>query len=204
VDTPTAPAEPPSAPGAPSEGTGPVVYLTFDDGPHPEYTPQVLEILSRHGVRATFFVIGSLAELYPGIIWRINAEGHTVANHTWNHEVLAGLSQEAFDNTVGRTQELLGALATPCLRPPYGSIDAFTHDWAANHGLEIALWNVDPADWRSPPAAEIAQHVVEHAHDGAIVLLHDGGGDRTQTILVLDTALSTLSSQGYRFEPLCT
>ena len=204
VPTPIGPAETTSVPSAPDSGTGPVLYLTFDDGPHPVYTPRVREVLSRHSVRSTFFVIGSLAEQYPGIIQRINAEGHTVANHTWNHEALAGLPQEVFDDTVGRTQDLLGSRATPCLRPPYGSIDAFTRDWAADHGLDVALWDVDPADWRNPPAAEIAQHVVDHARDGAVVLLHDGGGDRTQTVLALDTALSELSSQGYRFEPLCT
>ena len=204
VPIPTSPAATTSVPAPPPGGYGPVVYLTFDDGPHPVYTPRVLEVLSLHGARSTFFVIGSLAEQYPGIIQRINAEGHTVANHTWNHEVLAGLPQEAFDDTVGRTQDLLGSRATLCLRPPYGSIDAFTRDWAANHGLDVALWNVDPADWRRPPAAEIAQHIVDHARDGAVVLLHDGGGDRSQTVLGLDTALSELSSRGYRFEPLCT
>ncbi|MCY4134875.1 MAG: polysaccharide deacetylase family protein [bacterium] len=204
VPTPTGPAEPTSVSSAPDSGAGPVLYLTFDDGPHPVYTPRVLEVLSRHGARSTFFVIGSLAEQYPGIIQRINAEGHTVANHTWNHEALAGLPQEVFDDTVGRTQDLLGSRATPCLRPPYGSIDAFTRDWAADHGLDVALWDVDPADWRNPPAAEIAQHIVDHARDGAVVLLHDGGGDRTQTVLALDAALSELSTLGYRFEPLCT
>ena len=193
----------PSVPPVPSGGAGPVVYLTFDDGPHPEYTPQVLDILSRRGVRATFFVIGSLAERYPGIIQRIIEEGHTVANHTWNHEALAGLPREAFDDTVGRTQDLLGAQAAPCLRPPYGSMDAFTRDWAAQHGLEIALWNVDPADWRRPPAAEIARHIVDHAHDGAIVLLHDGGGERSQTVLALDGAIGRLLADGFRFDPLC-
>ena len=204
VPTPIRPAEPTSVPSEPDSGAGPVLYLTFDDGPHPVYTPRVLEILSRHGARSTFFVIGSLVEQYPGIIQRINAQGHTVANHTWNHENLAGLPQEEFDDTVSRTQELLGSQATPCLRPPYGSIDAFTRDWAANHGLDVTLWDVDPADWRRPPAAEIAQHIVDHARDGAVVLLHDGGGDRAQTVLGLDAALSELSERGFRFEPLCT
>jgi peptidoglycan/xylan/chitin deacetylase (PgdA/CDA1 family) len=203
VPIPTGSAEPISVPTAPAGGSGPVLYFTFDDGPDPRYTPQVLDVLARHGVKATFFVIGSSAERYPGIIQRITAEGHTVANHTWNHEALAGLPQEAFDDTVGRTQELLGSRATACLRPPFGSIDAFTRDWAANHGLDIALWDVDPADWRRPPAADIAQHIVDHARDGAVVLLHDGGGDRTQTVMALEVALQSLVGRGFRFEPLC-
>ena len=203
VPSPMGPTEPTSVPATPVENSGPVIYFTFDDGPHPLYTPQVLDVLARHGVRATFFVIGSSAERYPGIIQRIVAEGHTVANHTWDHEALAGLPQEAFDDTVGRTQDLLGSDATSCLRPPFGSVDAFTSDWAANHGLDVALWNVDPADWRRPPAEEIAQHIVDHARGGAIVLLHDGGGDRTQTVLALEIALPSLVDSGFGFEPLC-
>ena len=203
VPTPQRPAEPTSVPTALVGGSGPVLHFTFDDGPDPTYTPQVLEVLARYGVKATFFVIGSSVERYPGIVQRIIAEGHTVANHTWNHEALAGLPQEVFDDTVGRTQDVLGSWATSCLRPPYGSIDAFTRDWAANHGLDIALWDVDPADWRRPPAADIAQHIVEHARDGAVVLLHDGGGDRTQTVLALEAALQNLVDSGFRFEPLC-
>ncbi|WP_419919176.1 polysaccharide deacetylase family protein [Candidatus Poriferisocius sp.] len=199
-DDPTSPVtEPPLPPG----DDAPVVHLTFDDGPHPVYTPQVLDVLARYGVPATFFVLGSLAEKYPGIIQRILDEGHTIGNHTWNHESLAGLPHEQFDSTVGRTQALLGNRATSCLRPPYGLMDAFTRDWASGHGLTVALWNVDPEDWRSPPALAIAQHIVDHARDKAIILLHDGGDDRSQTVLGLDVALSDLSSRGFRFEPLC-
>lgn len=177
--------------------------MTFDDGPHPVYTPQVLDVLAKHNARATFFVVGTLAQDYPGTIQRIVDEGHTLANHTWNHEDLAGLSREAFDETVGRTQSLLGDYATDCLRPPYASMDAFTHQWAAEHGLDVVTWDFSPQDWLQPPGEEIAQALVEHARDGAVLLLHDGGGDRAQTVLGLDAALSELSKQGFRFEPLC-
>ena len=182
---------------------GAVLYLTFDDGPHPVYTPQVLVVLARHGARATFFVLGSLAEAHPDIIQRIAAEGHTIANHTWNHEVLAGLPRSAFDDTISRTQAVLGALATPCLRPPYASIDAFTQEWAASHGLDLMMWTVDPGDWRRPSASEIADHIVERARAGAVVLLHDGGGDRSRTVQGLDMALERLADRGLRYEPVC-
>ena len=187
-------------PGEPS----PVIYFTFDDGPHPVYTPQVLDVLARYGARAMFFVIGSLADRYPGTVQRILNEGHTIGNHTWNHESLAGLPREEFDETVGRTQALLGNRSTTCLRPPYASMDAFTRDWAAEHGLSIETWDFSPQDWIQRPAHVMAQDIVDHARDGAILLLHDGGGDRTQTVLALDVALSYLSDQGFRFEPLCT
>ncbi len=197
------PVSPDTDPGPSAGEAAPVMYFTFDDGPHPVYTPQVLDVLARYDVTATFFVLGSLAETYPAIIQRILDEGHAIGNHTWNHESLAGLPREKFDDTVGRTQALLGNRGSPCLRPPYGSMDALTRDWAGEHGLNVALWNVDPKDWQRPPALSIAQHIVDHARDGAIILLHDGGDDRSQTVLGLDAALSDLSRRGFDFEPLC-
>ena len=200
--TTAAPIPLPPGPARPGDG-GDVVYLTFDDGPHPKYTPQVLDVLARHDARATFFVVGSLVQALPDIIERIAAEGHTVANHTWNHEDLAGLSRPAFDETVSRTQVILGDLATPCLRPPYGSVDAFTREWAAAHGLSLVTWDASPQDWRRPPAQEIADYIVEWASGGIVILLHDGGGDRSQTVQGLDMALERLAGSGLRFEPVC-
>ena len=182
---------------------GDVVYLTFDDGPHPEYTPQILDVLARHDARATFFVVGSLAQAYPDIIQRIAAEGHTIANHTWKHEDLAGLSRAAFDETISRTQMVLGDLATPCLRPPYGSIDAFTREWASDHGLSLLTWDASPQDWRRPPAEEIADYIVQWARPGVVLLMHDGGGDRSTTVQGLDMALERLAERGLRYEPVC-
>lgn len=179
------------------------MYLTFDDGPHPVYTPQVLDVLARHGVQAMFFVVGSLAEANPGIIQRILDEGHTLGNHTWNHEALGGLTREEFDETVGRTQALLGTRGTACLRPPYASMDDFTRPWAAEHGLAVVTWDTSPQDWLQISAQDIAQHIVDYARDGVVMLLHDGGGDRSQTVLGLDIALNELSAQGFRFEPMC-
>ena len=199
--TPTTTAD---APAATSAGPGGVVYLTFDDGPHPTYTPQVLDILARRGARSTFFVLGSLAEARPELVARIVAEGHTVANHAWNHENLAGLLRSSFDDTIGRTQAVLADRATPCLRPPYGSIDAFTREWAASAGLDLVLWTVDTNDWRRPGAQVIADRIVRGATDEAIVLMHDGGGNRTQTVEGLELALDRLSGRGLRFEPVCT
>ena len=203
ADTPP-PATTADAPAAPSAGPGGVVYLTFDDGPHPTYTPQVLDILARHGARATFFVLGALAEAHPELAERIVAEGHTLASHTWNHENLAGMPRSSFDDTIGRTQAVLADRATPCLRPPYGSIDAFTREWAASAGLHLVLWTVDTNDWRRPGAQVIADRIVRGATDEAIVLMHDGGGNRTQTVEGLELALDRLSGGGLRFEPVCT
>ena len=185
------------------EDDGDVVYLTFDDGPHPQYTPQVLDVLARHDARATFFVVGSLVQAYPDIIQRIAAEGHTIANHTWNHEDLAGLSRAAFDETISRTQAVLGDLAVPCLRPPYGSIDAFTREWAASHGLTLMTWDASPSDWLRPPAEEIADYIVQWARPGVVMLMHDGGGDRSATVQGLEMALERLADRNLRYEPVC-
>ncbi|WP_419916383.1 polysaccharide deacetylase family protein [Candidatus Poriferisodalis sp.] len=190
-----------SPPALPDDG--PVVYLTFDDGPHPTYTPQVLDVLARHGARATFFVVGYLAERYPLLIQRIAHEGHTLANHSWQHESLARVSKAAFDRSVGRTQETLGPLATPCLRPPYYAIGRFTEEWSNELGLRLVGWSYSPRDWEQRPAQAIANGLVARSYPGAIILLHDGGGPRSATVRGLDMALERLSDRGFEFKPLC-
>lgn len=190
-----------SPPAVPDEG--PVVYLTFDDGPHPTYTPQVLDVLARHGARATFFVVGSMAERRPLLIQRIAHEGHTLANHSWNHESLARVSRTAFDRSIGRTQDILGPLATPCLRPPFYAIGRFTEEWSNELGLRLVGWTYSPRDWEQRPARTIANGIVAGSFPGAIILLHDGGGPRSATVRGLDMALERLSDRGFEFKPLC-
>ncbi len=190
-----------SPPALPDEG--PVVYLTFDDGPHPVYTPQILDVLARHGAKATFFVVGYLAERYPLIVQRIAHEGHTLANHSWDHHSLARVSRAAFDRSVERTQEVLGPLATPCLRPPYWDVGRFTEEWSNDLGLKLVGWTYSPSDWERPPAKTIANRVVARTSPGAVILLHDGGGPRSATVRGLDMALERLSDSGLEFKPLC-
>ena len=190
-----------SPPALPDEG--PVVYLTFDDGPHPVYTPQVLDVLARHGAHATFFVLGYLAERYPSLIQRIAHEGHTLANHSWDHQSLAHISQSAFERSVGRTQEVLGPLATGCLRPPYWNRDRNTEGWAAELGMRLVGWSYSPRDWEQPSAKTIANGIVARSTPGAVLLLHDGGGPRSATVRGLDMALERLSGRGLEFKPLC-
>ena len=183
--------------------TGPVVYLTFDDGPHPVYTAEVLDVLRRYGVRATFFVVGAMVERFPHLLNRVLLEGHTVANHTWNHENLAKLSGDAIDRTLERTQEILGANATACMRPPYGAIDDLARQRTEEHGLDVIMWSASANDWLDLTADTIAERIVAGAVDGGIILMHDGGGNRSRTVEGLDIALQQLSGQGIRFEPIC-
>ena len=181
----------------------PVVYLTFDDGPHPVHTPEVLDLLGRYGAQATFFVVGRMVQNFPELTQRIVDEGHTLANHTWNHENLTKLSRAAFDRTIARTQEVLGGRAAACLRPPYGAIDGPGREWAAAHGLDVILWDVSGADWLGFTSEEIARRVLRGARDGSVVMLHDGGGDRSRTVRALEPILEGLSERGMRFRPLC-
>ncbi len=182
---------------------GPVLYLTFDDGPHPTYTPQVLDVLAKHGAQATFFVVGHLAESYPLITQRIAHEGHTLANHSWDHRSLARVSRATFDRSVGRTEEVLGPLATPCIRPPYYDVGTHTRQWSAEHGLRLASWSYSPRDWLDPSASTIANRIVDRARAGAVILLHDGGGNRSSTVRGLDMALERLADSGLEFKAQC-
>jgi peptidoglycan/xylan/chitin deacetylase (PgdA/CDA1 family) len=182
---------------------GPVVYLTFDDGPHPVHTAEVLDVLRRYGVRATFFVVGAMVQRFPHLLNRVLLEGHTVANHTWNHENLAKLSGDAIDRTLERTQEILGANATACMRPPYGALDDLVRQRSEEHGLDVIMWSASAQDWTDLTAEMIAERIVAGAVDGGIILMHDGGGDRSRTVKGLDMALQQLSGQGIHFEPIC-
>lgn len=181
-----------------------VIYLTFDDGPtDPQWTPQALAVLAQHDARATFFVLGQNAQHYPDLIQAEHDAGHAIANHTFDHQSLSGLGREAFFDEVQSTQHILGDKGVPCLRPPYGTTDSYTRARAEELGYQIVMWDIDTVDWKRPGAAAIANEVLINAYPGAVVLMHDGGGDRSQTLEALETVLSQLTTQGYRFEPLC-
>ena len=190
--------------GSPSLTIPPAtVHLTFDDGPSPEYTPLVLDILKRHDARATFFVVGRSAVAFPEVIERMVSEGHTLANHTWAHDDLLRLSEEEVLATLLRTQRALGEHATPCFRPPSYRFDQETVRQAASIGLRMVLNTGVTADWRRPGADVIAANIISSARPNVILVLHDGGGDRGQTIEALDTALTYLRAQRFAFEPVC-
>ena len=183
-------------------GEGSVLYLTFDDGPDPIYSPQILDLLARYGAHAVFFVIGSRVEQAPDVVERIIADGHRLGNHTWDHVPLAGLTRSAFDDQIVRTQELLrwGSAQPPtAMRPPYGSMDRRTRQWADEVGVDVVLWDIDPMDWDRPGTDHIVRAIVDEASTGDVVLLHDGGGDRDQTVSALETVLEDLTARGVSF-----
>lgn len=181
------------------------LHLTFDDGPSPRWTPQVLDVLRHYRARATFFAVGSALAANPALARRIVREGHTLENHTWSHADLTRLSATRFASEVDRTSALVRRLTgrpTRLLRPPYGAVNAAVQARAASRGHRIALWDVDPQDWRRPGVSTIVANVLARARPGGIVLLHDGGGDRSQTVAALGQVLETLTRRGYRFNTM--
>jgi peptidoglycan/xylan/chitin deacetylase (PgdA/CDA1 family) len=183
-----------------------VVYLTFDDGPTPAHTPPILALLARYQARATFFVVGRNAAAYPELVRQEYAAGHGVGNHTWSHRRLTDLGGGRLEAEVDATSAVIGrATGAPvrCLRPPYATVDAASTDRARARGLRLVLWDVDSNDWRLPGAAAIAGRVLGRVRAGDVVLLHDGGGNRTQTVAALEQVLASLSARGFRFSALC-
>jgi peptidoglycan/xylan/chitin deacetylase (PgdA/CDA1 family) len=174
-----------------------VIYLTFDDGPVIA-TPLVLAELKKHGAKATFFAVGRMARTYPGMLKRIAADGHKLANHSYNHADLRTLSSAGIRNEILSTQAALGSKATKCMRPPYGSTDSRVAGVIAGLGMKQSLWHIDTNDWQRPSAASISNKVTANAFNGAVVLMHDGGGDGDNTAAALRTMLPKLKSMGYQ------
>jgi peptidoglycan/xylan/chitin deacetylase (PgdA/CDA1 family) len=179
------------------------VILTFDDGPSP-YTARVLSILHAYGVKATFFELGRNVARYPALTRRVYLAGNSVQNHTWSHTDLRRMSWTTFKSEVVNTDRVIRAQTgyTPrCLRPPYGGVDSLTYRRAASLGKTVRLWTVDPRDWSRPGTSVIVRRVLANVRNGSVILLHDGGGDRSQTVSALPTILRTLKARGYAFYP---
>ncbi|HEV2663254.1 MAG TPA: polysaccharide deacetylase family protein [Ktedonobacteraceae bacterium] len=178
------------------------VALTFDDGPHPVYTLQVLHILQEYGVKATFFCIGRQVLPYASIVAQVSRVGNVIADHTWDHFDMTRLSIASMQWELKRTANAI-ALATgvrPVLfRPPYGIINTIVKDVSTQLGLTPIMWNVDPSDWRLPGTDAIVQRVLANTGNGSVILMHDGGGNRSQTVQALPQIIAGLQARGFRF-----
>lgn len=189
-----------------STTSSPLVALTFDDGPDPASTPRILDLLAASHVTATFFVVGRQAQRFPDLVRAEVGEGSAVESHTWNHRRLPGLDEAAFSAEVDRSDDLLAQLIghrVTCVRPPYGRVDSRVVERLGSRGLTTALWDVDPRDWIRPGAGTIADRVLGRLHPGAVIVLHDGGGDRSQTVAALPRILDGIRARGYLPVPLC-
>jgi len=182
------------------EGTGkPLIALTFDDGPSAVMTTRLLDGLAERGVKVTFFLVGNMAADNHALVRRMAEEGHQLGVHTYDHSLqrgLTGLNEAQFRGQVDTTRDLLSALTGQTefmLRPPYGFVDDSVKKWA---GSPIILWSVDPEDWKYQNTEQVAQHIVSHAKDGDIVLLHDIFSTSVEGALKV---VDTLMEKGYGF-----
>ncbi|MFJ4980599.1 glycosyltransferase [Streptomyces coeruleorubidus] len=188
------------------------LVLTFDDGPDPVWTPKVLDVLRKHDAHAVFFVTGTMASRYPDLVRRMVEEGHELGLHTFNHPDLSYQSKKRIDWELSQNQLALSGAAgirTSLFRPPYSSFAGAMDnrswpvtEYIGRRGYITVVNNTDSEDWRKPGVAEIVRRATPKGGKGAIVLMHDSGGDRHQTVEALDRMLPDLREQGYQFRNL--
>lgn len=186
-----------------------LVALTFDDGPDPRWTPQILDVLRDRNVRATFFMVGDYARSRPDLVRRVAAERHHIASHSMSHPNLLLLSAEAERRQIVDSADLLDRIVGPgtvrCFRPPYGNHDAGTVRAAGDRGLATIMWSRDGQDWSQPGVDKIVAGNLDARFDGGrgVVVLHDGGARRSQTVAALPKLIDALRARGYSFVQLC-
>lgn len=186
-----------------------LVAMTFDDGPTPEWTPQVLAVLKREQVPATFFVVGYEAKARPDLIRAILDQGHHVGTHSMTHPNLVRMSAAQQRQQIVESADLIDRIAgrrsTVCFRPPYGNHNATTDRIARDRGLATILWSRDGMDWKRPGVDTIVRGNLDtrYDHGRGVIILHDGGGNRSQTVAALPRLLQALKAQGYQFVQIC-
>jgi peptidoglycan/xylan/chitin deacetylase (PgdA/CDA1 family) len=179
---------------------GRVVALTFDDGPDPRYTPRVLAVLRQAGVHGAFCEVGYEMRAFPDLVRAVVSDGNVLCDHTEHHPRLDLLPSASVEAEIGGPAAFAASLTgqhPSFLRAPYGAVNATVIESAHRQGVRVLGWSVDPSDYLRPPPATIAARVLGAVHPGAIVLLHDGGGDRTNTIAALPMIISGLRARGY-------
>lgn len=183
-------------PAATVNENGPLLALTFDDGPYPKVTTHILDVLEKHGVCATFFVLGSRVEGREEVLLRMESLGCEIGNHTFTHADLTRLSAaqcaEEISKTNAEFERVLGHPAA-IVRPPYGFYNASVRK---NVPYPLVLWTVDTNDWKPRNAAELAQAVVREAEDGCVILMHD---QQSSTAEAMDAIIPALVAKGFRF-----
>ncbi|MCW5316836.1 polysaccharide deacetylase family protein [Nostoc sp. KVJ3] len=178
-----------------------IIALTFDDGPWPESTAEVLDILKKNQIKGTFFVIGENVKNYPNLLKQEIAEGHVIGNHTWHHWYQF-LNPQAAAYEIDHTADLIfktTGLKTNLFRPPGGIMHNGVVDYARNSKYAIILWSSDSVDYSRPAVPKLIGNVFREARPGGIVLMHDGGGNRSKTVQALPEIIANFRNQGYRF-----
>ncbi|MFD8013674.1 polysaccharide deacetylase family protein [Streptomyces sp. NPDC058955] len=181
-------------------GVGRSMVLTFDDGPDPRYTPDILATLRQYDCRAMFFVCGEMAVENQDLLREMADDGHVVGNHSWSHPLVPKLRPSRIRDELGSTSEVveraLGA-APLWYRAPYGAWNRHSFEIGAELGMEPLAWTVDTLDWKEPGSGTIVRRVLDGAGPGVIVLSHDAGGNRSQSVAALRRYLPALLDEGY-------
>jgi peptidoglycan-N-acetylglucosamine deacetylase len=183
-----------------------VIAITFDDGPDPSNTPKLLEVLHQEGIKATFFVLGIRANKYPSFLKEIAMAGHEIENHGYSHQEPRKLSAKQLAWEIRNTDRIILKYVKRkphFFRPPYGQVTSVVKMAAYDAQYQLIEWSIDPRDWEKGKIAQKIQYaVVSQIHSGDIVLLHDGGGDRRETIKAVRALVQDLKSKGYTFTTL--
>ncbi len=181
------------------------VAITFDDGPSPRYTPEILAVLERYQAHATFFVLGRKVEKYPQLVQALLRAGNEVGNHTFDHPRLTKTAEAVRESEVERTAldlELLGDRTSRWIRPPFSAYDARFKDYVAHTHGRLVLWSIDSGDWKGLDRDTIVNNVVNRVRPGSIIILHDSDeldkADRRPTVEALKLILPALQAKGYR------
>jgi peptidoglycan/xylan/chitin deacetylase (PgdA/CDA1 family) len=179
-----------------------VIALTIDDGPSPAYTPQVLQVLEEYGVLATFSMVGKNVSYYPAVAKDVAQAGHTIINHTWDHANLTSLKATQQRAEITRATDAIHAatdVRPSMFRAPYGAWSQRVLEYCAAEKLTPLDWSVDPRDWARPGVSKIVAGIMKTTKTGSIILEHDGGGNRSQTVAALKIVIPRLLDEGYRF-----
>ena len=178
----------------------PYIAMTFDDGPHPQNTPRLLDMLRERNIKATFYVIGRSVDMYPHIVRRMVAEGHEVGNHTWTHRNLTGLSNASIRTEMDRTRDVIISacgVKPRTMRPPYGALRESQRSWIfKEYGYPTIMWNVDPRDWTRPGVSVVTSRILDKTMNGSIVLAHDL---HKPTVDAMPATLDGLLKRGFQF-----
>lgn len=175
-----------------------VFALTFDDGPWPRYTREILQMLAAADIKATFFMVGQEVRAHSEIAREVRDAGHAIGNHSWSHPSRPRSAVAQVRNTDNEIKRVLG-FAPNLFRPPYGILKNGMARQAMKEKQTVVMWSADAYDWKRPGAQRIANRIVRQASPGGIALMHDGGGNRSQTVAALPIIISTLRARGYRF-----
>ncbi|GEC02808.1 hypothetical protein SSP24_04630 [Streptomyces spinoverrucosus] len=181
-------------------GVGRTMVLTFDDGPDPRYTPDILRTLREYDVRAMFFVCGEMAAANRDLLAEMAEDGHVVGNHTWSHPLLTQLGRARIRDEMVRTSEIIEETCGErplWFRAPYGAWNRAAFQLGAELDMEPLAWTVDTLDWTEPGTRTIVDRVEDGAGPGVVLLAHDAGGDRSQTVWALRDYLPHLLDAGY-------